>query len=107
MLRKIITDNYSVSEQISLDDVDTLAKSGVTLIICNRPDGEEEGQLPFADIAAYAKEKDIRAEHIPFVGGQMAESDVEAFKVAIQNAKNIHAYCRTGNRSGQIWQAAQ
>lgn len=107
MLRKQITDNYSVSEQISLDDVDALAKSGVTLIICNRPDGEEEGQLPFADVAAYAEEKNIKAEHIPFAGGQMTASDVTAFQAAIQNAENVHAYCRTGNRSSQIWQAAQ
>ncbi|WP_417559325.1 TIGR01244 family sulfur transferase [Marinomonas sp.] len=107
MLRKQITDNYSVSEQINLDDIDTLAKSGVTLIICNRPDGEEEGQLPFADVAAYAEEKNIKAEHIPFAGGQMTASDVTAFQAAIQNAENVHAYCRTGNRSSQIWQAAQ
>lgn len=107
MLRKKITDNYSVSEQISLDDVDALAESGVTLIICNRPDGEEEGQLPFADVAAYAEEKNIKAEHIPFAGGQMTASDITAFQAAIQDAENVHAYCRTGNRSSQIWQAAQ
>uniref|UniRef100_A6VTM1 Uncharacterized protein n=1 Tax=Marinomonas sp. (strain MWYL1) TaxID=400668 RepID=A6VTM1_MARMS len=107
MLRKQITDNYSVSEQINLDDIDALAESGVTLIICNRPDGEEEGQLPFADVAAYAEEKNIKAEHIPFAGGQMTASDVTAFQAAIQNAENVHAYCRTGNRSSQIWQAAQ
>lgn len=107
MLRKQITDNYSVSEQIGLDDVDALAESGITLIICNRPDGEEEGQLPFADVAAYAKEKNIKAEHIPFAGGQMTADDVIAFQAAIKDADNIHAYCRTGNRSSQIWQAAQ
>jgi len=107
MLRKQITDTYSVSEQISLADVDVLAESGVTLIICNRPDGEEEGQLPFAKVAAYAKEKNIQTEHIPFVGGQMTASDVTAFQAAIKDADNVHAYCRTGNRSSQIWQAAQ
>lgn len=107
MLRKQITDNYSVSEQIGLDDVDALAESGITLIICNRPDGEEEGQLPFADVAAYAKEKNMNAEHIPFAGGQMTASDVSAFQAATKDAENIHAYCRTGNRSSQIWQAAQ
>lgn len=107
MLRKQITDTYSVSEQINLDDINTLAESGVTLIICNRPDNEEAGQLAFADIAARAKEKNITAVHIPFAGGQMQPSDVETFKQVIKEADNIHAYCRTGNRSSQIWQAAQ
>lgn len=107
MLRKQITDTFSVSEQIRLEDIDTLAASGVTLIICNRPDGEEEGQLPFSEVAAYAKEKNLHAEHIPFAGGQMTASDVTTFQAAIKDVDNIHAYCRTGNRSSQIWQAAQ
>lgn len=107
MLRKAITDHYSVSEQISLDDVNTLAKSGVTLIICNRPDNEEEGQLNFAKVAEQANANNISAIHIPFSGGQMQPEDVEAFKQAIKGAQNVHAYCRTGNRSTQIWQASQ
>ncbi|MGJ8645290.1 MAG: beta-lactamase hydrolase domain-containing protein [Marinomonas colpomeniae] len=106
MIRKQITDKYSVSEQITLDDVNTLAKSGVTLIICNRPDNEEDGQLAFADIASRAKELNIGAVHIPFAGGKMQAADAELFKQTLVGAHNTHAYCRTGNRSSLIWQAA-
>ncbi|ETI58803.1 bifunctional protein tyrosine phosphatase family protein/NAD(P)/FAD-dependent oxidoreductase [Marinomonas profundimaris] len=106
MLRKHITDHYSVSEQINLDDVETLSQSGVTLIVCNRPDNEEEGQLPFAEIEAAAKAKNMNAVHIPFVGGQLQPADVDAFKSAIKGNDKIHAYCRTGNRSSVIWDAA-
>mgnify|MGYP005989513581 CR=1 FL=1 len=107
MIRKQITNQYSVSEQITLEDVDTLAEAGVTLIICNRPDHEEEGQLSFSSIAERAKEKNIAALHIPFVAGQMEETTVEAFAQAISGANNIHAYCRTGNRSNLIWEATK
>ncbi|MEL0637503.1 sulfur transferase domain-containing protein [Marinomonas sp. TI.3.20] len=106
MLRKQITGKYSVSGQISLDDVNTLAESGITLIISNRPDNEEEGQLAFADIAAAAKEKNIKAVHIPFSAGQMQSSDIEAFKEATKGSENIHAFCRTGKRASLIWEAA-
>ena len=37
----------------------------------------------------------------------MQPSDVEAFRLALKSDENVHAYCRTGNRSSQIWQAAQ
>ncbi|QRV23451.1 bifunctional protein tyrosine phosphatase family protein/NAD(P)/FAD-dependent oxidoreductase [Marinomonas foliarum] len=107
MLRKQITENFSVSEQITLNDVETLAQAGVSLIICNRPDNEEAGQLAFADVKAFAATKNIQAVHIPFSAGQMQDSDVALFKQAIRESHNIHAYCRTGNRSSIIWQAAQ
>ncbi|REG83198.1 bifunctional protein tyrosine phosphatase family protein/NAD(P)/FAD-dependent oxidoreductase [Marinomonas pollencensis] len=106
MIRKQITSHYSVSEQISLDDVDRLAASGVTLIIGNRPDNEEAGQLAFAEIAAQAEKNHIKALHIPFAGGQMQDSDVVAFKAALSTADNVHAFCRSGNRSSLIWEAA-
>lgn len=107
MIRKHITQQYSVSEQVTLEDVKTLAEAGVTLIVCNRPDNEEEGQLNFADVAAKAKALHINAVHIPFAGGQMQAEDVVLLQEALENAKNVHAYCRTGNRSNLIWEAAK
>lgn len=106
MLRKNITEQYSVSEQITLEDVETLASSGVDLIICNRPDGEEDGQLSFAEVEQKASELGVKAVHIPFAGGQMKDTDVLAFDEVIKDAKQIHAYCRTGNRSTKIWEAS-
>ncbi len=107
MQRKKITKSYSVSAQISLEDVDTLVNEGIDLIVCNRPDSEDDGQLPFADVEARAAEKGILAVHIPFVGGKMHSDDVSLFKVTLINAKNVHAYCRSGNRSTKIWEKAQ
>ncbi|MFM2485700.1 TIGR01244 family sulfur transferase [Celerinatantimonas yamalensis] len=107
MIRKKITEQYSVSEQLTPEDVDVLARDGVTHIICNRPDDEEAGQRPFTEIAAIAKEKGMQAIHIPFVAGGMQPTHVAAFKEAMRDAKCVHAYCRSGNRSHKIWQAAQ
>ena len=38
-----LTDSFHVSPQITREDIDIAAQMGVTLIINNRPDGEETG----------------------------------------------------------------
>ena len=45
---KHVTDDLSVSPQISLADVAEAARLGFTTLIKNRPDGEEPGQLTSA-----------------------------------------------------------
>ena len=41
-----VTNYVSVSPQIQLEDVKTLAELGFKSIICNRPDGEDSGRGP-------------------------------------------------------------
>lgn len=102
-----ITQRYSVSEQISPEDVAVLAEQGVDVLICNRPDGEAQDQPAFAVIAQAAEVKGMRAVHIPFVGDQITDAMVDEFNTAVGAAKKVHAYCRTGNRSTKIWQKSQ
>lgn len=102
-----LSDNYSVSGQIQPEDVAGFANEGVTTLICNRPDGESADQAPFATIAAAAKELGLTAISIPFTGGQMTQAQVEEFSKLMAQGDRVHAYCRTGNRSTQIWQASQ
>lgn len=103
---KTITTSYSVSDQITAEDVAKLVEQGVELLVCNRPDGEAEGQPTFAEIAAVAEAAGLEAVHIPFVGGAMKPEHVEAFLPVLKSGKKIHAYCRTGNRSSIIYGAA-
>ena len=42
-LNKII-DDYVVSEQITVDDIQTIKEAGFKTIFCNRPDNEEINQ---------------------------------------------------------------
>ncbi len=107
MQRTQLAENYSVSDQITVDDVDTLVDAGVDLIICNRPDNESEQQPAFAEIAARAADRGIAAVNIPFVGGEMNATHVDLLREQLAKAKIVHAYCRTGNRSTTIWQACQ
>ena len=55
MIRQL-DDKVMVSGQIAPHEVAGLAEQGVTVIVNNRPDGEEPGQPLAADIEAAAAE---------------------------------------------------
>ena len=64
-----VTDQLSVSPQISVDDVQAAADQGFRLIINNRPDGEEAGQPAGREIEAAATAAGLAYVHIPVMGG--------------------------------------
>jgi len=108
MDRKPLTDAVSVSPQISSSDFSELARQGVTLVINNRPDGEERDQPGSDELAAAAEASGIAYRHIPISSGQFGASDVAAFADALGSAKGkVHAFCRTGTRSANLWALSQ
>lgn len=101
-----LSDQVTVSGQIHENELAALKEQGVELLICNRPDGEAEDQPPFKELAIAAEKLGIKAQHIPFSGGAMTPSQVDEFKALVDSYARIHAFCRTGNRSTNIWKAA-
>jgi uncharacterized protein (TIGR01244 family) len=97
----------SVSGQVSADDIAGFIAQGVEVLVCNRPDNEVDGQPSYAEIAAAAQAGGLAIVNIPFTGGQMQAEQAQAFAELVASGKRIHAYCRTGNRSTQLWAAAQ
>lgn len=103
-----ITPEFAVAGQIGADDVADLAARGFRSIICNRPDHESPGQPAFAAIAAAAKDAGLEATYVPVVPGHMMPADVDAFRAALgMLPAPVLAYCRTGNRSLNIYLAAK
>ncbi len=105
---KALSPQYSVSPQLSADDVCAAAAQGFKTIICNRPDDEEKGQLNSAAIAAEAVALGLGFVHIPVTSGAITDAQVatqaQAFK---NNAGPVLAYCRSGARSTELWKRAQ
>ncbi len=96
--------NFSVSEQVTLDEISSLAADGVKVLICNRPDGEEPNQITCAEIKAAAEANGINFVHIPVPGRIIPEESLKEFINVIDSSKDkIHAYCRTGTRSSIFW----
>ena len=103
-----LDDKTLVDGQIAPEDVAALKEAGVTLIVNNRPDGEDVGQPTSAAIEAAAKEAGVDYRHVPIARG-MGPSDVEAMRDAIHatGTGKLFAFCRSGNRSALAWAVAK
>jgi uncharacterized protein (TIGR01244 family) len=96
-----------VSGQIQPAEVAALKESGVTMIVCNRPDGEEAGQPTAAEIERAAEEAGLQFRHVPIIRG-IGPSDVEMVQEALESAEGkVLLYCRSGNRSSLAWAVAR
>jgi uncharacterized protein (TIGR01244 family) len=102
-----LDDRTSVSGQIQPADVAGLKASGISMIICNRPDGEEPGQPTAAEVQDAAEAEGLEFRHVPIIRG-IGPADVEAMQEALDAAPGkLLAYCRSGNRSALTWAVAR
>ena len=107
-MHRQLDDKTLVGGQISAADIDGLKAEGVTMIVNNRPDSEDEGQPLAADIEAAAIAAGIDYRHVPIARG-LGPSDIEAMREAIATTGDgrMLAFCRSGNRSVLAWAVAQ
>jgi uncharacterized protein (TIGR01244 family) len=89
-----------VSGQIAPHDVAELAGEGVTMLVNNRPDGEEDGQPLASAIEEAAAEAGIAYRFVPIIRG-IGPADVDAMRQALRDAQGgkLLAFCRSGTRS--------
>jgi|SRR4249919_65868 len=107
MIRQL-DDRILVSGQICPEEIAGLAEQhGITMLINNRPDGEEPDQPPASAIEAAAQAAGIAYRHVPILRG-IGPSDVEAMQEALQAADEgrVLAFCRSGSRSALTWALA-
>ena len=105
---RTLNEQISVSPQISLADVEAAKAEGVTLIINNRPDGEDPSAPQSADIEAAAKAAGIDYLAIPITHSGFSAPQVDAMIEALDKADGkALAYCRSGTRSTLLWSLAQ
>jgi sulfide:quinone oxidoreductase len=108
MESKRISDHFTISGQLSPDDLAELQAAGVKTLIGNRPDNEVPGQPPHADIEKRAKELGIAVHYLPVVHDTINSNDVNAFAAILDSAEQpVHAWCRSGLRSIALWSLAQ
>jgi sulfide:quinone oxidoreductase len=108
-LNKIsVTEDFSVSGQITAADVAELAAQGVKSLICSRPDGEANDQPTVTEIKEAAAAAGMSLVHVPVVSGKFSDANVADFTAAIEQLEQpTHAYCRTGTRSITLWSLYQ
>lgn len=100
-------DRIMIGGQIHPESAEQMKALGVTMIVNNRPDGEEPGQPTSAEIEAAAEAEGIAYRHVPVAGG-FSEEAIVAMKHALEEAEGpVLAFCRTGARSAFIWGLAR
>lgn len=107
MIRQL-DDKTFIGGQISPQEVPALRSHGVTMIINNRPDGEDEGQPLASEIEAAAEQAGIAYRHVPIRRG-IGPADVECMQEAIRECGDgkMLAFCRSGYRSALAWAVAR
>lgn len=105
---RVLTDNFLAAPQISLGDVAAAKEQGVTLIINNRPDGEEPDAPQGADIEAAAKSAGIAYAAIAVTHAGFSHPQIDAMMAALAQSGGgkVLAYCRSGTRSTLLWALA-
>ena len=97
-----VTDQSSVAPQIGVADIVRAAQAGFKVIINNRPDGEEPGQLTSAEIEAACTAHNLTYAFIPVVGGP-TRAQAAATREALEKGAPALAFCRSGTRSINTW----
>jgi uncharacterized protein (TIGR01244 family) len=103
-----ITDSYSVSPQVTLDEIAAIKAAGFKTVICNRPDDEQPGQPSHEAIKAAVEAAGLAFRYIPVISGQMTMENVEDQAAALDEVEGpVLAYCRSGTRCTNLYAAIQ
>ncbi|WP_255573917.1 TIGR01244 family sulfur transferase [Erythrobacter sp. SCSIO 43205] len=95
-----VTPEFAVAPQIQPTDFSAIAAQGFVAVMCNRPDGEEDGQPSVEEMRDAAEANGIAFHHIPVAGGQFPDAAIAAFRAVRRGTDGpVLAYCRTGTRS--------
>src|SRR5437588_12678989 len=99
MMRQL-DEKVMVSGQVAPHEVAGLAAQGVTMLVNNRPDGEEPGQPLAGEIEDAAAVAGISYRFVPIIRG-IGPADIESMQEALREAGNgkLLAFCRSGTRS--------
>jgi uncharacterized protein (TIGR01244 family) len=93
--------------QLQAADMAAAVERGVTVIVNNRPDGEEPGQPAAAEIEAAAKAAGLAYAHIP-IEAEFSSDKVAALSAALAEAEGLALlFCRSGTRSAYLWALAR
>lgn len=99
-----IDEQFFAAPQIAVADVARAAADGITLIVNNRPDGEDADAPQGDAIAAAAAAAGIGYIAIPVTHAGFSHAQIAALDAAMASASGpVLAYCRSGTRSTNLW----
>lgn len=99
-----ISEDYSVTGQITPANMVQIAEMGFKSIICNRPDGEATTQPSFAEIEKAAIEAGLGAKYLPVPPAPPKIGDAQKLVDMLAELEApVLAYCGSGARAANLW----
>lgn len=100
-----LTDTLYVSPQIGVNEIETAKALGVTMVINNRPEGEEPDQPTGSEIEAAAQAAGLSYAAVPVNHAGFSPWQLDGMAAALDQAGEgkVLAYCRSGTRSTLLW----
>lgn len=103
-----ITPRYSVSPQISVEDVPAIKAAGITTVICNRPDAEVPPSHQAETLRKAVEAEGLTFKVLPLTHQTMTPDNVAAQNDMVTEAEGpVLAYCASGTRCTVIWALSQ
>lgn len=102
-----LTNEFSVSGEVTEQELIQLSESGTSTLINVRPDNEAPEQKSDQHWIALCHRYDMQYLHVPVLPCQYSESAIQQIKQAIDHAPNkVHCFCRTGTRAAHLFALA-
>jgi len=104
-----LSENFTASGQISLEDIAAIAAAGYKSIICNRPDGEGGEAQPTSDALKVAVEAaGLQFAYLPVVIGGVNAEKRDAFQQLLKTLPEpVFAFCGSGKRATALYAAGE
>ena len=103
-----LTDTLSVAGQITPQDIPGIAAQGITVVVCNRPDGEVPQQATMDEIEAACNATGLLFVRYPVTAMDFPGPDLEGLGALFDDpGQSVLAYCRTGTRCANLWVATR
>jgi uncharacterized protein (TIGR01244 family) len=102
MFRRL-SEQVLVAGQIRPEDV---TAAGVSIIVNNRPDGEEPSQPSSSEMEAASHEAGLGYHHVPVSGGITPEA-IDRMVALLDEGVPLLLFCRSGSRSTWLWALAE
>ena len=104
-----LSESVAVAGQLQPEQMAEAAAAGYRSVINNRPDLEGGPSQPSsASMEAAAVAAGLEYAYLPVAGNYQSEAEITRFaELLAALPAPVLAFCRSGARSGRLWQAAQ
>ncbi len=108
MQMNTLSDDYTVSPQIDVSDVPSIAQAGFKSVICNRPDQENPAPRHIEAIKAAVQAAGMEFAENVFDPSSFGPDKIERqAELLAQLPSPVFAYCASGNRCSIVWAFVQ